>query len=342
MKQIDISFCIPIYNVSAYIHDCLQSILSEISEIEAEIICIDDCSTDDSWRLVKEAADQYINIICNQNSINRGVSYSRNKAIEMAQGKYIWFVDPDDLLAPGIVKQFLNHAEENHADIVIGNYLRVEEAFSISHIAESMNHDVVFKHYDTLIHPSDSNGKTMNAIWAGLFKTEFLREHHVLFRENMIAQEDTLFYYEVEQCFPSVYKTDAVCYFYRQRQSSVMHHKSEERMEKYYSSMIIMLEVYKEYYDSGKYRDKIILEEKIHRSYENISACLAKCIDHAFVKKNLQELKQKGYYPYPLRMNIFKQKGSKIKEIMDYVLPIEPLFWFVHYVYAFINRRRFK
>ena len=340
MKQVDVSFCIPVYNVSGFLEDCLESVLAESKEINAEIICVDDCSSDDSWSVLQTISSKNSRVICMRNECNKGVSYSRNRALSTAVGKYVWFVDPDDLLYPGTVKRFFDNAERENADIVVGNYVRVEESYRLSGCAE--NTEMVFQSADYIPHPVDSAGTTMNAIWAGLFRTEFLKENNLWFREKMIAQEDTLFYYEVEQRYPKVIKTNAVCYLYRQRQSSVMHRRSEERIEQYYFSMRIMLEVYLDYLNSEKYRDKDILTEKIHRSYENVSSCLAQCTDNAFVRKNLKEIKILGYYPYPFRKAALKQKGSRIKALLTYLLPIEPCFWVIHFIYSTVNKNRFQ
>lgn len=342
MKQIDVSFCVPVYNVSAFLGDCLDSILTETKDIAAEIICVDDCSSDDSWKVLQAISSENSNMICIRNERNRGVSYCRNKALETSKGKYVWFVDPDDLLYSGVVRQFFENAERAEADIILGNYARVEEEYSLSLSHPAQNNEITFEVLDRMVHPTDAKGTNMCAVWAGLFKADYLRRNKLRFRENMIAQEDTLFYYEIEQAFPVVIKTDAVCYLYRQRKSSVMHRRSEERIEQYYSSMRIMLEVYLDYLHSGKYRDKDILTGKIHRSYENVCSCLAQCTDHAFVKKNLKELKSLGYYPYPFRKAVFKQNSSKVKALLDYLLPIELCFWLAHSVYAHANKKRFK
>ena len=79
----DRTFCLPVYNVSQYIG-----------------ICVDDCSTDDSWQILNKICAQNNSCFCFKNDSNRGVSYTRNCTLELAKEKYIWFIDPDDLLCP--------------------------------------------------------------------------------------------------------------------------------------------------------------------------------------------------------------------------------------------------
>ena len=278
---------------------------------------------------------------CYRNEANRGVSYSRNRALKLAKGNYVWFVDPDDLLCPGSVKRFLECAKQSHADVALGNYARIAESFFAANENMLYVDKACFHAMDEMQLPQDNAGKMMCAIWAGLFRRSFLLEHELLFRENMIAQEDTLFYYEVEQHSPRMIKTEAICYLYRQRTSSVMHQKSELRMQKYYQSMRIMLDVYTDYWKAGTYKDKSVLEEKILHSHENVCACLAKCTDERFVKKEFAELKKQGYYPYPFRKKTLQRKDSIIVRVLDYLLPIEICFWIAHIIYAAVNMKRF-
>ena len=157
----------------------------------------------------------------------------------------------------------------------------------------------------------------------------------------MIAQEDTLFYFEVEQYATKIIKVNEICYLYRQRKSSVMHQKSEKRMQAYYKSMVIMLDTYYCYLNSDNYKNKKKLSEKICQSHENVCCCLAKCTDENFVRYNFKKIKQKGYYPYKFRKETLKKK-NRLMALFDFVLPIEPLFWMVHFFYSRINKKRFK
>ena len=89
-----ISIIIPVYNVSDFIDECIQSLLKQTYK-NYEIILVDDGSTDDSGFKCDGYAQKYANIkIIHQ--INSGVSYARNVGISKSTGDYIVFVDPDD------------------------------------------------------------------------------------------------------------------------------------------------------------------------------------------------------------------------------------------------------
>ncbi len=90
-----ISVIIPVYNVEKYLRDCLDSVINQTLK-EIEIICINDGSTDDSGKIIDEYAkkDERIKVIHKK---NEGVSIARNLGIKIATGKFVCFIDPDDI-----------------------------------------------------------------------------------------------------------------------------------------------------------------------------------------------------------------------------------------------------
>lgn len=85
----------PVYNVENEISQCLQSIQNQTFK-DFEVICVDDCGSDNSIKIIEEIAsnDNRFKII--KHSHNQGVSAARNTALAAAQGEYLVFVDPDD------------------------------------------------------------------------------------------------------------------------------------------------------------------------------------------------------------------------------------------------------
>ncbi len=102
-----ISIIVPVYNVSKYIEECIQSILTQTYR-NFEVLLIDDGSTDDSGSIcdLYEKKDMRIKVI---HQCNCGVSEARNRGIECAQGVYLAFVDSDDWLEDDYLEQLLSH-----------------------------------------------------------------------------------------------------------------------------------------------------------------------------------------------------------------------------------------
>ena len=119
-KNIDLSIIVPAYNVSEFIEECINSVLSQKTKFKYELIVINDGSKDDTLdkiNLFKE--DSHLKII---NQENRGFSGARNRGIDEAKGKYIMFLDSDDLLCEDSIEKLMKIAYDKKADIVQGAY----------------------------------------------------------------------------------------------------------------------------------------------------------------------------------------------------------------------------
>lgn len=114
-----VSIIIPIYNNEAYIEKCITSLLQQTYP-NIEIIAVDDGSTDTSYERLKQYQEQ-ITILYHD---NHGVSYSRNRGIEVATGEYIMFVDGDDWIDSNMVESMMLQTEESTIDIVRCGYIR--------------------------------------------------------------------------------------------------------------------------------------------------------------------------------------------------------------------------
>ncbi len=333
-KAPDISFCLPVYNVENFLSACIESIVSQDDgSFTYEIICVDDCSTDNTTAVLEDLSKTYPMIRIVKNEANSGVSYTRNQAVLNARGKYIWFVDPDDMLYPNAVSKMYAEAVSSDSKVILGNYITCTEDAVIKDFCTSSNHPTSFKilpaEGDVFL-PESETGIRMCACVSGMFKRDFLTENNLRFNENMIAQEDTLFYYQFSLRLESVTKYDGCCYIYRQRSSSVMHTKSPERSKKYYHSMRTMHEVYCEHLRKGDYKNKEVLLKKIHHMKQNITVCLAITPDTAFVKTQLKEIKHKKIYPYKFRKDALKTKESLLRRLLFFLQPVEPFFWLLH------------
>ena len=125
-----ISVIVPVYNVSNYLNQCIQSILSQ-SFKDFELIVVDDGSTDDSL----EKCERWV---CNDNRINlikqsnQGLSKARNSGIRVAKGDYLVFVDSDDWIEPDMFSNMVHFVETQHADIVVCRGQIVEANGTIS------------------------------------------------------------------------------------------------------------------------------------------------------------------------------------------------------------------
>lgn len=116
-----VTIAISVYNVGRYIDTALDSIETQTYK-NAEILCIDDASTDDTYDRIMARAEKDSRYRVIRLSHNQGLSVSRNTAIAEAKGKYIVMLDGDDLFDKDMIRRAVDVAESNGADIVMWDY----------------------------------------------------------------------------------------------------------------------------------------------------------------------------------------------------------------------------
>lgn len=121
LSNIKVSVIVPVYNTAPYIKECLDSITKQ-TLCELEVICIDDGSIDSSFEILNELAskDERIRVITQKNS---GVAKARNRALGLAKGKYVFFLDSDDWLSDEkVLEDLYMNAEEYHVNVCGGSF----------------------------------------------------------------------------------------------------------------------------------------------------------------------------------------------------------------------------
>ena len=119
-----LSILLPVYNVESYLAECVQSLLKQIGDDEGvQIIIVDDASTDRCREIAESFCSQYprcVKVVCNE--VNQGVSASRNRLINEATGKYVWFVDPDDYVLAGALIELRTIIDKYAPDLILCDY----------------------------------------------------------------------------------------------------------------------------------------------------------------------------------------------------------------------------
>ena len=122
LKKDIISIIIPSYNSERYISECIESALSQ--EVGKEIIIINDGSADHSPDIIREYSERSKEIrVVDQP--NCGASAARNAGIACSEGRYIYFLDSDDVLYPGSLGKLKDFMESEELDIALGNVNRL-------------------------------------------------------------------------------------------------------------------------------------------------------------------------------------------------------------------------
>ena len=93
MKKV--SIIVPVYNMEKYLEKCMDSLVNQTYE-DVEILCVDDCSKDNSAKILKEYEEKDSRIVAIYETENSGVASVRNKALKLATGEYLMYCDGDD------------------------------------------------------------------------------------------------------------------------------------------------------------------------------------------------------------------------------------------------------
>ncbi len=135
-----LSILIPVYNVEAYLTACIESVTAQADE-HIEIIAIDDCSTDNSKQVLNNLALQSpVPIRVMQHDINGGLSAARNSMLDEATGKYIWFLDSDDVMEPGSIQQLKTIVDLHQPDLIMCDFKVLREKQTSKHRLRGENH----------------------------------------------------------------------------------------------------------------------------------------------------------------------------------------------------------
>lgn len=179
-KKIDLSVVVPIYNAEIFLSRCLDSIL--LSTFNSfELILINDGSTDNSKKILDWYEKEYKDVIKVIHKENEGVTYSRNKGIEIATGEYIAFVDNDDLIHPKMYELLYKYAKENDSDIAIGKTLIRNDKYNYYYCLNIPKaKDCLVYSYDKMVEEEirqSYDNIFFVAIWNKIIKTSLVKEH---------------------------------------------------------------------------------------------------------------------------------------------------------------------
>jgi len=185
MNEPLVSIIMPVYNGEKYIKEAIDSVINQTYK-NWELIIVNDGSKDNTEEIIKSYNDKRIKYFYQE---NKGVSAARNKALEVAKGKYITFLDSDDYLPPNSIKARVEYLEKNPDIDIVDGIILVKDKFLNKEIRKYIPY---FK--GNLI---SKLLKLDDKVFFGVsyfVKREKIK--NIKFNENMTHVEDLLFYIE--------------------------------------------------------------------------------------------------------------------------------------------------
>ena len=221
----ELSIIVPVFNIGNYIEEGLQSIADQDFARVFEVILIDDASTDNSLECCRKFVNNYPEMFTLiENEQNAGVSVARNLGLERARGRYLMFVDPDDVLPATALSDLFDAAEQYGADIVKGNLLLFDDndrrpaPDRVNRIMLITGKDVLTTLYQ--------HRKVRGHIGGKLFRRDVLG--YLRFPVGVRMAQDLLYFSEMFSQSSSLVLLDRDVYFYRKHQTGSTGRKYEK------------------------------------------------------------------------------------------------------------------
>ena len=218
-----VSIIIPVYNVEKYIKQALDSVVNQTLQ-DIEIICINDCSTDSSFDIVKEYAQRDNRFKLFEQTVNKGQGSARNLGIDNATGEYIMFLDPDDWYELNACELAYNQIKRNKNDFVVFNFYDYDELTK-----ERVINNKFLKPYYELI----ENGVTIKPYEIerpfvqgcvsvmNIYNAKFINDNDIKYAEDIRLGEDVVFYFSVISKAETMSVLYNPIYTYRHNKNSI-------------------------------------------------------------------------------------------------------------------------
>lgn len=225
-----ISLIIPCYNVENYVNRCLDSIEKQTIGMEQlEVVLVDDASTDQTLyyleQFEKKYPDQVIVVACGENG---KLGTARNIGLSYATGKYISFVDSDDVLDVTMLEKMHQKIVEYDCDMVECDFKKFSDE---TEICRTRTKEDCYAELDSVKERRMFIlGSTKTAVWGRLYKREFIEENGLKFLEK-IYYEDCHFSGLAMFLHKSYYFIGETLYYYYQNPNGIIKSKDEKKIQ---------------------------------------------------------------------------------------------------------------
>ena len=248
-KKIDVSIIIPVYKVEEYLDECILSVLNQINPPNLEIICVDDGSPDRCG----DICDNYSKLdsrVITIHKKNGGLSSARNAGVQSASGKYLYFLDSDDMLRNDAVRTIYDTMEKYNLEVLVFDAETIYETPQIKKANSSYLNYYCNRSAPNSVMPGKTLMKLFNAgntyrtpVQLMAINRQFYHKHNLSFY-NGILHEDNLFTFIcLLESSRTLYMNDTF-YYRRIRSNSIMTTKKTYKNYLGYLRCLIQMELY--------------------------------------------------------------------------------------------------
>lgn len=258
-----VSIIIPAYNAEKDIDKCLKSVQEQLF-MDYEVIIVNDASEDDTVGSASKwiKKDNRIKLVHN---VKKGVSSARNYGIKSARGKYISFLDSDDMLSPIFIQTLVTMMEKSDCECA-------SVAYTVSKDSLEQSADLCkIEYYDdkTCFNIlTQLSGGTGGYVWNKMYLASVIKSKDILFDENITAGEDLLFNFNYFQHINKVAFCNANLYYYKLRSNSAINRLDNQ---KWFELLLVYNNIMNsgllcEILDKFRYNYAVLILEGLYRS----------------------------------------------------------------------------
>lgn len=235
-----VSIIVPVFDTSSFLRECLDSLINQ-SFKDFEIICVNDCSTDNSLEILQEYAEKDSRIKIINHEHNKGLSAARNSGINEAKGKYVAFVDSDDWVDLNFFEKLYNGITKTNADISAATILRVHR--NLQKIRVKFDEEKTYYSLKDIM--EICNIPKCCYVWNKLYKKELIK--NIPFKEGAYF-EDIIWTLEVLERTKSLTTVTGTNYYYRANSNSIVKKaQSKKKQEDSYNAKKFLINFYEKY-----------------------------------------------------------------------------------------------
>lgn len=221
-----VSIVVPIYNVEDYLEECLHSIITQTYS-NIQIILVDDGSKDNSGKICDNYSetDERITVVHKENG---GLSDARNRGLEIAQGKYIVFIDSDDVIDTRMIEKLYECIQKYQSNIAVCFYEKFTTHIPIYKEYEDKINNISGKQYIADVYRGKGE-RTAFVAWNKLYERELFEKNKISFPYGRIY-EDTFTTYKLLYYAKQVSVIEEHLYYYRIRTGSITQKRINKKM----------------------------------------------------------------------------------------------------------------
>lgn len=293
----DLTIIIPVYNVGNHLSRCLDSIfVGNTIDGDFEVIAVDDGSSDNSYDILQEYASRH-NQLKIYHQENQGSSVARNKALDVATGKYIMFVDSDDFLTANSIQPVVDYIKEKDLDLLFFDYTKISSKGEQE--CRTCPNLINGKTYSSEDYIRNSQYAGFGSLWSCIYRRSIIEENKIRFYHGIIHQDVDF----LMRLFPHAAKLQHLSknvYNYYYVGESATRTKNVKKIQKnIFSDFIVIDNVTKA---SKDYSEKIRYTYSCQMNSLFVSLIFTlirnqKLLSSEFCYKCLQYAKENAFYP---------------------------------------------